>query len=111
VLTDFLGITLVGIGQSLPPTSVEYKTYHDASPVYWISKDTPPFLLVHGEADTTVVIKHSELMEQGLKAAGVPVKLLRVPGAGHGFDFSSTKNLPDYLEEMVRWFGEYLRTN
>jgi len=111
VLTDFLGITLSAIGQSLPPTSVEYKTYRDASPVYWISKDTSPFLLVHGEADTTVVIKHSELMEQGLKAAGVPVKLLRVPGAGHGSDFSSTKNLPEYLDEMVRWFGEYLRTN
>jgi hypothetical protein len=31
------------------------------------------------------------------------------PGLGHGSDFSSPQNLPEYLKEMVRWFDQYLQ--
>lgn len=108
--TDFLGMALTIGRRTLPPTSIEYKTYREASPVYHVRKDAPPFLLIHGEADTVVPIQNSELLEEALRAAGVPVKFLRAPGVGHGPDFLSAKNLPEYLNEMTRWFDQRLRT-
>ena len=109
MLTDFLGMTLSIGTQPLPPTSTEYKTYREASPVYHVTKNTPPFLLIHGEADKVVPIQNSELMEQALRQAGVSVKFVRGPGLGHGSDFAHAPNLPAYLDEMVRWFDQYLR--
>jgi len=43
---------------------------------------------MHGDADTVVSFKHSEVMEQSLRKAAVKTKLLRVAGcavplAGH----------------------------
>ena len=89
-------------------SSVEYKTYREASPLFHVTNDDPPFLLIHGDADQTVPFKNSELMEQALQKVGVEVKLVTVPGGGHGPAFPGAKNPPDYLGEMVRWFDTYL---
>jgi len=64
---------------------------------------------MHGDLDAVVPLRNSELMEQALRRVGVPVKLLRIPGAGHGPDFPAI-DPPDYLTAMVRWFAEHLRT-
>ena len=95
--------------EPMPKTSVEYKTASAASPVTHVTKDDPPFLLVHGDADRIVPYPQSEAMEAALKRAGVPVKLLRIEGADHGPDFPGAKNPPDYKAEMVKWFDTYLR--
>jgi dipeptidyl aminopeptidase/acylaminoacyl peptidase len=50
-------------------------------------------------------------MEAKLKATGVPVKFLRIPGAAHGPSFPGAINPPDYLGEMVRWFDQHLKKN
>ena len=86
----------------------EYRVYKEASPVNYVTPDDPPFLLMHGDKDEQVAFSQSIEMEAKLKAAGVPVKLLIVPGAGHGPTFSGAVNPPDYMGEMVRWFGAHL---
>jgi acetyl esterase/lipase len=103
---SFLGMPL---NPAAAKTSVEYKTYREASPLYHVSADDPPWLLLHGDADTTVPFEQSVWMEQALAKAGVKVKLLRVPGGGHGPSFPGATNPPDYLGEMVRWLDQYLR--
>jgi acetyl esterase/lipase len=55
-----------------------------ASPVTFVSKDDPPFLIVHGTADTLVPYAQSTELADALKGAGVDVVLQPVPGAGHG---------------------------
>ncbi len=55
-----------------------------ASPIAYISKDTPPFLIVHGDHDTAVDYHQSVLMEAALKKFGVPVIFYTVKGGGHG---------------------------
>ncbi len=50
----------------------------------YITKDTPPFLIVHGDADPTVPIRQSERLTEALKKAGVEVRFERKEGAGHG---------------------------
>ena len=88
---------------------MEYRTFRDASPIHYVTKDDPPFLLMHGDADPVVPFKHSEVMQQALQGVGVPVTLMRVAGGGHGPTFSGATNPPDYLGEMVRWFDRYLQ--
>ena len=89
-------------------SAVEYKTYREASPLFHVSNDDPPFLLIHGDADKTVPFKNSEVMEQALRKVGVKVKLITVPGGGHGPKFPGAINPPDYLGESTRWFDMYL---
>ena len=62
-LLGFIGMERPSEGAS--PTSVEYKTYREASPIYHVSADDAPHLLIHGTTDIVVPIKHSELMERG----------------------------------------------
>jgi acetyl esterase/lipase len=54
-----------------------------ARPVNFVDRSDPPFLLLHGADDGTVWPSHSELMAQRLREAGVPVRVVLYPGAGH----------------------------
>lgn len=98
-------------GTQVDKTSLEYKTLHDASPISYISADDPPFLLMHGTADTTVLPSQSIEFEKALKAAGLTTKLILVEGGGHGPTFPGATNPPDYMGEMVSWLKRYLMTN
>jgi len=95
--------------ETTPKTSVEYKAAWNASPINYVSADSSPFLLIHGDADKTVPFHQSEMMEAALKKAGVPVKLVTVKGGDHGPTFPGAVNPPDYKGEMVKWFDVYLR--
>ena len=56
-----------------------------ANPVTYISKDAPPFLIVHGNKDPLVPYQQSVLLNDALKKAGVPVTFYKVEGGGHGW--------------------------
>lgn len=55
------------------------------SPVTYIDAKAPPFLLIHGEEDKTVPVAQSREGEAKLKAAGVPVQAIYIPGVDHSF--------------------------
>ena len=97
------------VTESTPKGSAEYKAAWAASPINYVSKDDPPTLLVHGDADQTVPFHQSEMMEAALRKVGVPVKLIRIEGGDHGPTFPGAKNPPDYKAAMVNWFDEHLR--
>ena len=105
---SFLGLALPAGDGPVVTKSEEYKTYSEASPISHVSFDDPPFLLMHGDKDESVPFAQSEDFEKALKAVGVPVRLIRVEGAGHGPSFPGAVNPPDYLGEMVAWFNRYL---
>lgn len=46
----------------------------------------PPVLIVHGESDEVVPVRASRAAESALRAAGVPVEALYVPGLDHSID-------------------------
>lgn len=54
-----------------------------ASPVTYIDKNDPPFLIIHGEKDDMVSPKQSMLLSSWLTVAGVPNELMIVKGAPH----------------------------
>jgi len=55
-----------------------------ANPITYVTKDDPPFLIVHGDQDHTVPHNQSQLLYEALTKAGVQVKFHTVEGAGHG---------------------------
>jgi dipeptidyl aminopeptidase/acylaminoacyl peptidase len=90
------------------PNSIEFRLFVEASPISHVSAGDPPFLLIHGDADQIVPFDQSVRMERALKEAGVPVKLLCIPGGGHGPTFGGKENPPDYIGEMIQWFDQHL---
>ena len=55
------------------------------SPAHHIGPHTPPTLILHGKADTTVPYASVVAFESVMKKAGRPCKLVGYDGAGHGF--------------------------
>ena len=54
-----------------------------ASPIYYVNKDTAPFLIMHGDNDKAVPLQQSQIFEEALKKAGIVYKLVIIPGAKH----------------------------
>ena len=57
----------------------------EASPISHVTHDDPPFLLLHGSDDRWVPLDQSVRLASTLAIAGVPHRLIVVPGARHGF--------------------------
>jgi acetyl esterase/lipase len=54
-----------------------------AQPVNFVDGDEPPFLLIHGSADTVVEPVDSEILAERLRTAGIRAELVWLPEAGH----------------------------
>lgn len=54
------------------------------SPLTYVADDLPPVITIHGDADPVVPYSHATRLHQALERAGVPNKLVTVPGGGHG---------------------------
>jgi acetyl esterase/lipase len=65
------------------PVSQRSALAAQASPLTYVSKTAPPFLIVHGERDDLVPPAQGQLLEQALKKAGADVTFHICPGAGH----------------------------
>ena len=81
--------------------------YARASPLHHVTKDDPPFLLVHGDADDTVNFEHSVVIEEALREAGVACELFRIEGGGHG-DFFRRDPGGAYWRRTVDFLAEHL---
>ncbi len=61
------------------------------SPINYITKNSPPVFIVHGDADPTVPYQQSVELHRKLKEAGVTTEFITVPGGLHG-KFEKEKN-------------------
>jgi acetyl esterase/lipase len=82
--------------------------YRRASPIAYVNKNAPPFLFVHGSADTIVPIQQSEDMVAKLRQVGVSARLLRVEEEGHGLNRGSP-SLRRCLADMLVFFEKTLK--
>lgn len=109
--TDFMVfVTTPGYESHASATSPEAKLIGGAvtenkdkaarvNPITYVSKDDPPFLIVHGDQDRTVPINQSQLLFDTLKKAGVRTHFHTIKGAGHGQGFGGPE-----IEPMVSAF-------
>lgn len=57
--------------------------YERASPIVHVSADDPPFLHIHGGADSFINFEQTRLMDSALEDAAVASQVLRLRGTGH----------------------------
>jgi acetyl esterase len=95
-VSGFLGITGPG-----PQAS---KLLREASPITWVKRDMPPFLLIHGTADKTVPYAQSVKMAAAMKQVGAQCELFPVEGAPHWFGaWEQDPSLHRYKSVMIDW--------
>ena len=76
----------------------------EISPVYFVSSNTPPTFVIHGDADKLVPIQQAETFVKRCQEAGATARLMVKPGQGHGW-----KNMNDDLPTLADWFDQHLR--
>jgi acetyl esterase/lipase len=74
------------------------------SPIYFVTPDDPPVLIIHGDVDKTVPIQQSETIIKKLKEANVPSEFIIKSGGAHGW-----KNRDVEEKNFVDWFDKYLK--
>lgn len=77
-----------------------------SNPIAYISDKTPPFLIMHGDADAAVPMQQSQMLYEALKAKGVKAKIEIVPGAGHVFAGASPAQAKSIIESVQQFLDE-----
>jgi acetyl esterase/lipase len=76
-----------------------------ASPISYVSKDDPPFLIIQGENDVTVPVSLTQSFFAALEAAGVDATLEIDTGRGHGVGG------PKFEPMIKEFFDKHLRSD
>ena len=77
---------------------------HDISPIYHVSSESAPTLIIHGDKDDLVPLQQAEVFIAKLKETGVEGKLVVKQGAGHGWP-----DMQKDLSQLVDWFDGHLK--
>jgi acetyl esterase/lipase len=81
--------------------------WREASPVFHVSKNDAPFLIMHGTQDHEVPISQSQELNDKLTAAGVSVSFIKVDDA---HTFEAPENRRRLAIESRTFFYKYLST-
>jgi acetyl esterase/lipase len=77
-----------------------------ASPITYVTKDDPPFLILHGTKDPLVNVRQSRWLNDALTKAGVESHLEILEGAGHGGpEFATIEN----RRMVLSFFDKHLK--
>jgi acetyl esterase/lipase len=79
-----------------------------ASPVHFVSTNSPPFIIMHGENDHMVPLQQSQELVDALKKAGVPVEFHVVVGGSHGRPKGAFEG-PEAMGWLHDFFDKYLK--
>lgn len=95
-----------------PDEANELKLRREMSPVNHLSKDSPPLLMIQGDKDTTIPVKHAYYMKKKADAAKAPVEIMIIKNSGHNWRKVDADIVPTrqaILERTVKFFVEHLR--
>jgi len=82
--------------------------YVEASPITYVTKESPPTLILHGTRDMLVPISQAELLKHKMDSLGVVNVYCPVPGWPHTMDIVQRVNnytkkvMGDFFEKYVR---------
>lgn len=83
--------------------------YEAASPIHRITRDAPPFMVLHGTHDTLVPVAVARAFVARLReVSAAPVAYVELPGAQHAFDLAcsvrctaTTRGITTFLDALV----------
>lgn len=77
-----------------------------SNPIAYVDRSDPPFLIMHGDADTAVPPHQSQLLYDALRAAGVKAELQFVPGVNHIFAGASDAQGKMILDKVYAFLDQ-----
>jgi acetyl esterase/lipase len=88
--------------------------YEQASPLYRVNAEAPPFFLVHGDFDSLVPVAEARGMYAALRAVSrAPVAYAEIPGAQHAFEIFPSLRSALAIDGVERFlflvYSEHLR--
>ena len=80
--------------------------YKKASPINYVTADSPPFLFLHGVDDKLVPVGQSRRLAETLERMGVPTQVIALEGEGHGFtdagNQKAMRQMLDFLDQRLK---------
>ncbi len=80
--------------------------YRNSSPLHFVSKESPPTLILHGTKDQVVDISQSRALKQQLTKEGVTNELVEYNGLGHGWRGTqmthSFNHIQSFFEQHIK---------
>lgn len=116
-VVDWFGPTVL-LSQNPSPTALAYvgcaptacsDTWKRTGVLESLSADAPPFLIVHGDADTTVPYAQSKELLEALQRLGVKADLVTVPGGNHLFRGAARPDIDAAIRATFAFVEEKLR--
>jgi acetyl esterase/lipase len=83
------------------------EVFKQASPITYVDKTDPPFMIFHGTLDVIVPIIHGEKLHEKLKAAGVDSTFINVYGKGHGWEGETATRT---REQAIEFMDKHLKS-
>jgi acetyl esterase/lipase len=93
-----------------PDPASKLDRYREMSPVNYLSKDSRPLLMIQGDKDTTIPVKHVYYMKQKAVAVKAPVEIMIINNAGHNWrkvDADIDPSRDEIIERTVRFFVDH----
>ena len=84
--------------------------FREMSPINFVTKDSPPLLMIQGDKDTTIPVKHAYYMQKKAESVDAPVEIMIIQNSGHnwrkvGTDISPSKEEID--DRTVQFFVDH----
>ena len=79
------------------------------SPLTYLDKNDPPFLILHGTKDGTVAVERSQELAAALQKAGIPSELVIIEDGPHSFHFQPRQR--DLRPLALGFFAKHLKPN
>ncbi|OUT62207.1 MAG: lipase [Rhodopirellula sp. TMED11] len=95
------------IMQSNTGSSDKLTRYREVSPVNYLTKDSAPLLMIQGDKDTTIPVKHAYFMQKKAKQIGAPVEVMIIRNSGHNWRAVDGKVTPT-TDEIVKRTVDFL---
>lgn len=86
------------------------KKLRDASPIFHVSKKTPPTLLIHGTIDESVPFGQSVNFQTKMAEVDVPCELITIPGGEHGVQ-NWNRRMASYERDVAYWLHRTLTSS
>ena len=96
------------------PIVQHHQLYVDASPLYRVRADAPPFFILHGRDDSIIPVQEAREFADALRdVSTAPVVYAEIPHAQHAFDFYYGSPRAHYtaqaVEEFLSWVAATAR--
>ena len=99
------------LGKNADPKD-KVRLYAEMSPITYLTKDSPPLLMIQGDKDTTIPVKQAVRMEKELETVKAPVEILIVKNAGHNWrkvDADISPSRHEIIDRTVQFLVDHAK--